>query len=76
MDNVATMPAERRMELFRETAAQRSLSVDLIEKDFWVCWSLYRLFSRMADLPATPRFQGRDVPLEGLRRHRAVFRGR
>ncbi len=58
MDNAATMPAERRAELFRETAARRSLSVDLIEKDFWVCWSLHRLFSRMADLPATLLFKG------------------
>jgi predicted nucleotidyltransferase component of viral defense system len=52
------MPAERRLELFRETAARRSLPVQLIEKDFWVCWSLHRLFSRMADLPATLLFKG------------------
>ena len=58
MDNVASMPAERRLELFRETAARRSLPVELIEKDFWVCWSLHRLFSRMADLPATLLFKG------------------
>ncbi|MBN1588778.1 MAG: nucleotidyl transferase AbiEii/AbiGii toxin family protein [Pirellulales bacterium] len=58
MDNVATMSAERRTELFRETATRRSLPVDLIEKDFWVCWSLHRLFSRMADLPATLLFKG------------------
>jgi predicted nucleotidyltransferase component of viral defense system len=58
MDSVATMPAERRTELFRETAARRNLSVDLIEKDFWVCWSLHRLFSRMADLPASLLFKG------------------
>jgi len=58
VDNVATMPAERRLELFRETAARTSLSVDLVEKDFWGCWSLCRLFSRMADLPATLLFKG------------------
>ena len=58
VDNVATMPTEKRLELFRETAARRSLPVELIEKDFWVCWSLYRLFSRMADLPATLLFKG------------------
>lgn len=58
MDNVATMPTERRLELFRETAARRRLSVDLIEKNFWVCWSLNRLFSRMPDLPATLLFKG------------------
>ena len=32
--------------------------MELIEKDFWVCWSLHRLFSRTADLPATLLFKG------------------
>jgi hypothetical protein len=58
MDKVATMPAERRSELFRETAAQKGLSVGLIEKDFWVCWSLYRLFAQQPNLSATLLFKG------------------
>ncbi len=58
MDKVATMPVEKRSELFRETAAQKGLAVGLIEKDFWVCWSLYRLFAQVPNLSATLLFKG------------------
>jgi hypothetical protein len=58
MDEVATMPVDRRSELFRETAAERELSVGLVEKDFWVCWSLHRLSAQAPNLPATLLFKG------------------
>jgi len=45
MDKVARLPAERRRELFSETAASMGMLAGLIEKDFWVCWILKRLFS-------------------------------
>ncbi|NQU21661.1 MAG: nucleotidyl transferase AbiEii/AbiGii toxin family protein [Candidatus Nealsonbacteria bacterium] len=32
--------------------------MELMEKDFWVCWSLHRLSLRTADLPATLLFKG------------------
>jgi hypothetical protein len=58
MDKVATMPVDRRFELFRETAAKKRLSVGLVEKDFWVCWSLHRLSAQAPNLPATLLFKG------------------
>jgi hypothetical protein len=45
MDKVANLPAAQRRDLFREVAATRGMSPAVIEKDFWVCWVLKRLFS-------------------------------
>ena len=44
MDSVALLPAGDRAALFGETGAGRGVSDTIIEKDFWVCWSLRRLF--------------------------------
>ena len=52
MDGVARWPAEERAELFRETAARRGVVPTIIEKDFWVCWTLRRLFTTEAQRPA------------------------
>lgn len=45
MDNVATMTPSDRADLFRETASRTGLIPALVEKDFWVCWTLQQLFS-------------------------------
>lgn len=45
MENIALLAAKDRKELFQQTAAKMSvLSEAAIEKDFWVCWVLNRLF--------------------------------
>lgn len=45
MEKVALLSPEKRRELFQQTAARKSvLSEAAIEKDFWVCWLLKRLF--------------------------------
>ena len=45
MNRVAALPATQRNELFALTAERRGLgSVAIVEKDFWVCWTLKRLF--------------------------------
>ncbi len=48
MDRIASAPDER-AELFQETANRRDLAQPIIEKDFWVCWTLRKLF----DAPET-----------------------
>ena len=45
MDDFAKGPATERTEAFRETAAQLGMSEAIVEKDFWVVWSLSRLFA-------------------------------
>lgn len=45
MDTVATMPRADRADLFRETSTRMGLPPVLIEKDFWVCWTLGQLFT-------------------------------
>jgi hypothetical protein len=45
MDKVALLRPEERRDLFRESAARRGMRPAIVEKDFWVCWVLKRLFS-------------------------------
>ncbi len=46
MDGVARWPGPERKALFREAAARAGLASELVvEKDFWVCWTLKRLFA-------------------------------
>src|ERR1700730_7948264 len=45
MDTFARLPAVDREPYFREAAARMGLPTHVIEKDFWVCWTLKRLFA-------------------------------
>ncbi|MBI1381744.1 MAG: nucleotidyl transferase AbiEii/AbiGii toxin family protein [Planctomycetaceae bacterium] len=52
MDGVARLPADDRAAMFEEAAARRRLAnAGIVEKDFWVCWTLCRLHS----IPKVPR---------------------
>jgi hypothetical protein len=44
MDKVAALPPGDRSELFEETATRRAIHPAIVEKDFWVCWALRKLF--------------------------------
>ena len=45
MNQVAALPEKDRNELFTLTAQKRGIgSIAIIEKDFWVCWTLKQLF--------------------------------
>src|SRR5207302_4046217 len=57
MDDVARLPFTDRMDLFLATARRRGLTAEIIEKDFWVCWTLKRLFT-LPDPPAGLLFKG------------------
>ena len=57
MDHFALLPAPERAIAFRETAARlRVGSATIVEKDFWVCWALHRIFLS-TKLPG-PLFKG------------------
>ncbi len=45
MDKIARWPDNERTELFQETAARKGMVPAIIEKDFWVCWVLGKLFA-------------------------------
>lgn len=45
MDKVAKLSTKERLELFEQVASQKQLSLEIIEKDFWVTWILEILFS-------------------------------
>lgn len=44
-EKIALLNEEERKELFQESAAQLGMMPAAIEKDFWVCWALERIFS-------------------------------
>ncbi|MDX8413982.1 MAG: nucleotidyl transferase AbiEii/AbiGii toxin family protein [Mariprofundales bacterium] len=44
MDKVTLLSIDERRELFSETAARRNMQPAIVEKDFWVCWTLSKLF--------------------------------
>ena len=58
MDDIARLPTDDRAALFGETGARRGVANTIIEKDFWVCWSLKRLFGLPKGTTATLVFKG------------------
>jgi predicted nucleotidyltransferase component of viral defense system len=57
MDNIACWKASERADLFNASAAERGIIAAIIEKDFWVCWTLRHLFTLDAP-PAGLIFKG------------------
>lgn len=45
MDNFAVKSEQERYDIFQEAANRRDIADIIVEKDFWVCWTLKRLFS-------------------------------
>jgi predicted nucleotidyltransferase component of viral defense system len=58
MDKVALLDASDRAALFGETGASRGVANTIIEKDFWVCWTLKRLFELKNEDAPTLIFKG------------------
>lgn len=44
MDKIVKLSNEERTELFQQTANNRGINFQIVEKDFWVCWTLKQLF--------------------------------
>ncbi len=58
MDKVALLPTEDRAALFGESGAARGMANTIVEKDFWVCWALKRLFTVQGKDTASLVFKG------------------
>ena len=58
MDKVARLPRAEQAALFGETGAARGVANTIIEKDFWVCWTLKRLFHLPEGAAASLVFKG------------------
>ena len=58
MDKVARLSAADRAALFGETGAGRGVANTIIEKDFWVCWTLRRIFNLPKGPTASLVFKG------------------
>jgi hypothetical protein len=52
MNKIARLSNEERNELFQQTANNRGINFQIVEKDFWVCWTLKQLF----ELPEISEF--------------------
>jgi len=57
MDSVAELNSAERKDLFSETAAQLGMTAAIVEKDFWVTWTLDKIF-RNPGLRANLKFKG------------------
>lgn len=57
MDEIARLPLSDRVYLFTAVSRRRGLTPTIIEKDFWVCWTLKRLFT-LPNPPAGLLFKG------------------
>ena len=57
MESVARLSSAEHRELFAETAARKGMTPAIVEKDFWVCWTLGRLFAH-AELSRLLMFKG------------------
>jgi len=57
LDGVAARDAGFRQRLFEETSSQMNVDPLIVEKDFWVCWTLHCLFS-LPDLRKHLIFRG------------------
>ena len=44
MDRIARRSKADRMDLIREAGAMKRMAPEVVEKDFWVCWVLGRIF--------------------------------
>jgi hypothetical protein len=44
MDDFAKLKPTDQMIVFEGTATQRNMQAHVVEKDFWVCWTLKELF--------------------------------
>ena len=60
MDAFANDTPEHRDEAFRQAAAELGFAKAIVEKDFWVCWSLQHLFT-LPDTIATTNGRMRDL---------------
>jgi hypothetical protein len=58
MDSVAISSKEDRQALFGETGAALGVANTIAEKDFWVCWTLKRLFELQTEDVPTLVFKG------------------
>ncbi len=57
MQSVARLSSAERRELFAETAARKGMTPAIVEKDFWVCWTLGAVFAH-PDLSRLLMFKG------------------
>jgi predicted nucleotidyltransferase component of viral defense system len=57
MDQFVRLPRDERSLYFVQVAERLRLSPQIVEKDFWVCWTLHALFG-LPDLGAALIFNG------------------
>lgn len=57
LENIANADTRERKAIFLESANIKNMTYAMIEKDFWVCWTLKRLFSN-SELCKQLRFKG------------------
>ena len=57
MDDFVKLSAEERRIFFEGTSGPKNMEAQIVEKDFWVCWTLKELF-RLAEIGEHLIFKG------------------
>ena len=73
MDTVLQLTSKQRAGRFKRRALQTGMDAVILEKDFWVCWTLKELF-RLPAIGEHLIFKGGTSLIKGVQNHRAVFR--
>jgi len=57
MDEIANLSDAERLKIFQNTSISKHIPIAMVEKDFWSCWILYKLFSDK-EMSEILRFKG------------------
>lgn len=72
MDRVLQLGQEQRLNLFEQATQQTGMEAVIVEKDFWVCWTLKELF-RLPAIGEHLIFKGGHVAVEGVQGDRSLL---
>lgn len=70
--NRMALDSDARAEVFIETANRLGISPLVVEKDFWMCWTLWETF-RESRANSFLLIQGRHFTLKGIQSDPTVF---
>ncbi|GBU23875.1 hypothetical protein R83H12_00494 [Fibrobacteria bacterium R8-3-H12] len=57
MDEIVKLSDAERLELFQQTSSKLNIPAAMVEKDFWTCWILWKLFND-SEIKEVLRFKG------------------
>ena len=72
MDSLLQLTPQQRSELFNAVAQKSGMDAVVLEKDFWVCWTLKEMFAACDWI--APDFQRGHFAVQSLQGHQPFLR--